>query len=86
MEEISQIKEQRSPNFKFKLKSIFMKSNQITKYKKDLTLLYEEKIDRNNRQHMKMLHDIWVRFNKNDPNINNIDKKWGKLYYFKIII
>jgi len=63
-----------------------MKSNQITKYKKDLTLLYEEKIDRNNRQHMKMLHDIWVRFNKNDPNINNIDKKWGKLYYFKIII
>ena len=56
-----------------------MKSNQITKYKKDLTLLYEEKIDKNNRQHMQMLYDIWARFNKNDLNINSIDKKWGKL-------
>jgi hypothetical protein len=56
-----------------------MKSNQITRYKKDLTLLYEEKIDKNNRQHMKMLYDIWAHFNKNDLNINSIDKKWGKL-------
>ena len=63
-----------------------MKSSQITKYKKDLTLLYEEKIDKNNRQHMKMLYDIWVRFNKYDLKINSIDKKWGKFYYFKIII
>ena len=28
-----------------------MKSNKITKYKKDLILLYEEKIDKNNNQH-----------------------------------
>ena len=55
-----------------------MKSNQITKYKKDLILLYEEKIDRNNQQHMKMLFDIWLRFNKNDRNIKPIDKKWSK--------
>ena len=55
-----------------------MKSNKITKYKKDLILLYEEKIDKNNTQHMNMLFDIWNRFNKNDKNINAIDKKWSK--------
>ena len=63
-----------------------MKSNQITKYKKDLILLYEEKIDRNNQQHMKMLFDIWLRFNKNDRNIKPIDKKWSKNYYIYNII
>ena len=78
VEEISRIKNLPSPFFKTKLKSIFMKSNQITKYKKDLILLYEEKIDRNNQQHMKMLFDIWLRFNKNDRNIKPIDKKWSK--------
>ena len=61
-----------------KLKQIFIKANRITKYKKDLTLLYEEKIDKNNRKHMKMLFDIWLRFNKNDRNIKPIDKKWSK--------
>ena len=55
-----------------------MKSNQITKYKKDLTLLYEEKIDKNNKQHMKMLYDIWARFNKYDLKINI-------LYYFNLL-
>jgi hypothetical protein len=55
-----------------------LKSNKITKYKKDLILLYEEKIDKNNPQHMKMLFDIWCRFKKNDRNINAIDKKWSK--------
>ena len=55
-----------------------MKSNKITKYKKDLISLYEEKIDKNNSQHMSMLFDIWNRFNKNDKNINVIDKKWSK--------
>ena len=70
MEEISNIKSLPS--------SIFMKSNKITKYKKDLISLYEEKIDKNNTQHMNMLFDIWNRFNKNDQNINAIDKKWSK--------
>ena len=78
MEEISNIKSLPSPIFKGKLKSIFMKSNKITKYKKDLISLYEEKIDKNNSQHMSMLFDIWNRFNKNDKNINVIDKKWSK--------
>jgi hypothetical protein len=78
VEEISNIKSLPSPIFKGKLKSIFMKSNKITKYKKDLILLYEEKIDKNNTQHMNMLFDIWNRFNKNDKNINAIDKKWSK--------
>ena len=55
-----------------------MKANRITKYKKDLTLLYEEKIDKNDRQHMNMLFDIWNHFMRNDRNIREIDKKWGK--------
>ena len=78
VEEISKIKNLPSPNFKHKLKTIFMKANRITKYKKDLTLLYEEKIDKNDRQHMNMLFDIWNHFMRNDRNIREIDKKWGK--------
>ena len=78
VEEISSIKHLPSPIFKNKLKTIFMKSTKIIKYKKDLISLYEEKIDINNRQHMGMLFDIWLRFNRNDRNINLIDKKWSK--------
>ena len=78
MEEISQIKNIPSPIFKFKLLSIFTRKNQITKYKKELAVLYEEKIDKNNNNHIKMLFDIWARFNKNDSNIKLIDQKWSK--------
>ena len=77
VEEISYIKDLPSPIFKNKLKTIFMKSNRITKYKKDLITLYEEKIDKNNIQHMNMLFNIWLRFNPNDRNIQPIDKKWS---------
>ena len=79
VEEISLIKDLPSPIFKNKLNTIFMKSNRITKYKKNLILLYEEKIDKNNRLHMGMLFDIWLRFNPNDRNISLVDKKWSKL-------
>ena len=41
-------------------------------------MLYEQKIDKNNIEHIKMLFDIWKRFNKNDYNINIIDQKWSK--------
>ena len=78
VEEISQIKNLPSPIFKFKLQSIFIKANQITKYKKELAMLYEQKIDKNNQTHIKLLFDIWLRFNNNDKNINLIDKKWSK--------
>ena len=61
-----------------------MNSNKITKYKKDLISLYEEKIDKNNRQHMGMLYEIWIRFNRNDRNINLIDKKWSKKNNLKL--
>ena len=71
------IKDLPSSIFKNKLKTIFMKSNRITKYKKDLISLYEEKIDKNNIQHMNMLFNIWIRFNPNDRNIQPIDKKWS---------
>ena len=86
VEEISRIKNLPSLNFKSKLKSIFMKSNKITQYKKDLILLYEEKIDKNNNQHMNMLFDIWLRFNRNDRNIKLIDKKWSKFNIFYFVI
>ena len=84
MEEISQIKKINSPIFKFKLQSIFKRKNQITKYKKELAMLYEQKIDKDNKNHLKMLFDIWNRFNKNDPNIKQIDIKWSK-YIFVLI-
>ena len=77
MEEIIQIKKINSPIFKFKLNSIFKRKNQITKYKKDLAMLYEQKIDKNDKTHLKMLFDIWNRFIKNDPNIKEIDQKWS---------
>ena len=86
VEEISSIKDLPSPIFKSKLNSIFMKSNRITYYKKNLISLYEEKIDKNNRFHMGMLFDIWIRFNPNDRNINIVDKKWSKLKILNNII
>ena len=86
MEEISQIKNITSPIFKFKLQSIFIRKNQITKYKKELAMLYEQKIDKNNKNHVKMLFDIWKRFNKYDQNIKEIDQKWSKykIYFYNI--
>jgi hypothetical protein len=60
------------------LNSIFKRKNQITKYKKDLAMLYEQKINKNDKNHLKMLFDIWNRFVKNDPNIREIDSKWSK--------
>ena len=88
MEEISQIKNITSPIFKFKLQSIFKRNNQITKYKKELAMLYEQKIDKNNKNHVKMLFDIWKRFNKYDQNIKEIDQKWSKynIYFYNIKI
>lgn len=86
MEEISQIKNITSPIFKFKLQSIFIRKNQITKYKKELAMLYEQKIDKNNKNHIKMLFDIWRRFNKYDQNIKEVDQKWSKYFIFIIYI
>ena len=86
MEEISQIKNITSPIFKFKLQSIFIRKNQITKYKKELAMLYEQKIDKNNKNHVKMLFDIWKRSNKYDQNIKEIDQNWSKykIYFYNI--
>jgi len=86
VEEISQIKNITSPIFKFKLQSIFIRKNQITKYKKELAMLYEQKIDKNNKNHIKMLFDIWRRFNKYDQNIKEVDQKWSKYFIFIIYI
>ena len=55
-----------------------MKSNKITKYKKDLISLYKKKLIKIITNIMNMLFDIWNHFNKNDKNINSIDKKWSK--------
>ena len=37
---------------------------------------YEEKINKDNISHMKMLYDIYYHFNINDKNIKEIDQKW----------
>ena len=31
---------------------------------------------------MKMLYDIWFKYNPNDKDIQDIDRKWRKLYTF----
>ena len=41
-------------------------------------MLYEQKINRNDKNHLQMLFDIWNRFIKNVHNINIIDQKWSK--------
>ena len=40
-------------------------------------MLYEQKIDKNDKNHLQMLFDIWNRFIKNDRNIKEIDQKWS---------
>lgn len=40
--------------------------------------LYEEKINKDNKAHMKMLYDIWFHHYPNDKDIQDIDKKWRK--------
>ena len=47
-------------------------------------MLYEQKINKNDKNHLKMLFDIWNRFFKNDPNIREIDSKWSK--YIKDVL
>lgn len=78
IEEICKIKKISSIEFKQKLKIILIKVNILINYKKNLQSLYLEKIDKNNTQHMNMLYSIYSHFNKNDKNINDVDKKWCK--------
>lgn len=73
-----QIKKITSTDFNNKLKIVFLKSNRIYKYKDELKKLYTEKINKNNKEHMKMLYDIWSRHFPKDKNIQDIDKKWRK--------
>lgn len=56
-----------------------MKGNNLTKYKKDLSTLYEEKINKQDITHMNKLFDIWKKFNPGDPKIQQIDQKWLKI-------
>ena len=83
IEEIIKIKKISSPNFKIKLKTILIKSNSLIKYKKELSSFYQEKINKDDSSHMKMLYDIYYHFNKNDQEIKEIDKKWRMLILFK---
>ena len=78
VEEIAKIKNISSQIFKSKLKAMFIKCNNIIKYKNQLKSFYEEKIDRKNMFHMNMLYDIWSHFNNNDKSINEIDNRWRK--------
>ena len=84
IDEIIKIKKVSSPKIKSKLKAILTKYNRIIKYKKELSTLYGEKINKNNINHMNMLYDIYSHFNKNDRNIKEIDQKWRKIKIFII--
>ena len=78
IKKIIKIKKITSSEFEKKLKYILLKSNLISKYKYELKKLYEEKIDKNNKQQMKMLYDIWFHYFPNVRDIQDIDKKWRK--------
>lgn len=82
IKKIIQIKKINSSEFNIKLKYILTKSNLISKYKNLLKKLYEEKIDKNNKQQMKMLYDIYFHYFPNIKNIQDIDTKWRKFIYF----
>jgi DNA-directed RNA polymerase subunit F len=79
---IMKIKNITSREFKNKLNRILIKGNRISKYKSQLKALYEAKIINTNKEHMKMLYDIWFKYNPNDKDIQDIDRKWRKLYTF----
>lgn len=61
-----------------------MKGNNLTKYKKDLSSLYEEKINKQNPEHMNKLFDIWNKFKPSDPKIQQIDEKWRNSFFLII--
>lgn len=78
LNKIIQIKNITSTDFKIKLYTILIKSNRISKYKNELKSLYEEKINKDDKNHMKMLYDIWFHYFPNIKDIQDIDKKWRK--------
>ena len=80
------IKNITSPDFKNKLNSIIIKSNRISKYRKELKNLYGEKINRDKKDHMKILFDIWYQYYPNDRDIKYIDQKWRKEILHNILI
>lgn len=83
---IAKIKNISNPEIKNKLKQIFIKTNRLAKYKNELKHLYEEKINKDNKNHMKMLYDIWLHYFPNDKDIQDIDKKWRKSEIILLLI
>ena len=61
-----------------------MRLNRIVKYKNELKTLYGTKINKDNKNHIKMLFDIWLHFFPKDKDILDIDKKWRKLIPLKL--
>ena len=84
IDKIMIIKKIKSKDFKIRLKQIFLRKNRISKYKKELQTLYGTKIDKDNKNHMKMLFDIWLHFFPKDKDILDIDQKWRKLIALKL--
>lgn len=78
IKKIMKIKKIDSSEFKTKLKNILTRANKISRYKHELKKLYEEKINKDNKQQMKLLFDIWYHYFPNDKSIQDIDKKWRK--------
>ena len=78
------IKKIKSKDFKIRLKQIFLRLNRIVKYKNELKTLYGTKINKDNKNHIKMLFDIWLHFFPKDKDILDIDKKWRKLIPLKL--
>ena len=78
------IKKIKSKDFKIRLKQIFLRLNRIVKYKNELKMLYGTKINKDNKNHIKMLFDIWLHFFPKDKDILDIDKKWRKLIPLKL--
>ena len=84
IDKIMNIKKIKSKDFKIRLKQIFLRLNRIVRYKNELKALYLTKINKDNKNHMKMLFDIWLHFFPKDKDILDIDQKWRKLIALKL--
>ena len=58
------------------LKLKFINHNKIASFRKKLKLLYSEKFNKLNTEHVKMLLDIWRKLKGDENQIELIDRKW----------
>jgi hypothetical protein len=67
--------------FKNQLFKLIKNYNKLIENKKRIRELYKEKFDKDNKQHVEILYQIWEIL-KGNRDIELIDQRWCKLNYF----